>query len=279
MKNLFSIITNYDKNDLNISYEPFIIKKLTSGEANKIQNLTKKYEEIKIKSNPPKKIVSLNRLSFSIFVISFVFLLIDVLTLKDELSFFEVLKEDIYYSLTFLFGVIIYIICNIIISNYKKKYKENNLEQKIENAFIEILDYSEKCLGIPKDAYNIEVLSENIYIKKNKEKKSDCFNNVLLYFFKNKDNLYMADLNQLFSISLNEIIGLEKVDQIYKFKSWHKKTSIKDKSYEKYNIKYKGISYTCSYYYRLNFKHNNKEYYINIQPYDYEKITDLLFSK
>lgn len=276
MKNLFGVINDYDQKKVKTNYEPFIIKKLTKSEMNKISNLTKKYEDINQKTKPNKWLSTFNRLFFMLIVIAGLFILIDVLNKINKEGFGKIFMDNLFYFFAFIVGIIGFIICHICLKHFSKSNEKINFEKEARKAFDEVLSYSSKCLGISNDALSIEILSGQAVLRKNQIKENGVFFNVLLSVTKNKDSLLLADLNSLIAIPLNEIISLEKIEEVYKFKSWHKKESIKDAKYEQYNIRIKGFNFSANHYYALKFKHNNEEYAIYIQPYDYPVIKSLI---
>lgn len=276
MKNLFGVINDYDEKKVKTNYEPFIIKKLTKSEINKISNLTKKYEDINQKTKPNKWLSTFNRLFLMLFVIAGLFMLVDFINKINKEEFSKIFMDNLFYFCAVIVGIIGFVISYIFLKKFSKSKEKINYEKEARKAFDEILAYSSKCLGITNDAPSIEILSAQAVIRKKQIKENNVFFNVLLSVTKNKDSLLLADLNSLIAIPLNEITTLEKIEEAYKFKSWHKKESIKDAKYEQYNIRIKGLNFSANHYYALKFKHNNEEYVIYIQPYDYPIIKSLI---
>ncbi len=276
MKNLFGVINDYDEKKVKTNYELFIIKKLTKAEMNKISSLTKKYEDMNQKTKPNKWLSTFNRLFFMLIVISGLFILIDVLNKinKDKIS--QIFIDNLFYFCAFIIGIIGFIICHIRLKSFSKSKEKINSENEARKTFDEVLAYSSKCLGVSNDVPSIEILSSQMVLRKKQIKENSVFFNVLLSITKNKDSLLFADLNSLIAIPLNEITSLEKIEETYKFKSWHKKESIKDTKFEQYNIRIKGLNFSANHYYALKFKHNNEEYAIYIQPYDFPIIKSLI---
>lgn len=276
MKNLFSIINDYDEQKVKINYEPLIIKRLSKTEISKVSKLSKKYDDINLKTKPNRWLSVFNRLFLMLIIVSGLFFLIDFIGNIGKQTFKTIVINNLFYLCAFVIGVIAFIVCRIYLRAFRKSAIKINAEKEAKKAFNDVLAYSNKCLGVPDNNKSIEVLSEQIAIKKKQTKTSGSYINVVLSIYKTKDSLCLADLNSLIAIPLNSIVGIEKIDEPYRFKSWHKNEGIKEKKFEQYNIRIKGFNFTANCYYALKFEYNNELYSILIPAYDYDIIKVLI---
>ncbi|MDE5714925.1 MAG: hypothetical protein K2I42_02215 [Anaeroplasmataceae bacterium] len=277
MKNLFCIVSDYDNKKVKPVYAPFITKELNKSEQKKLSELSKKYENYNLKSKPSKWLLSLSKVLLSLFFVAALFFIVDLIKDINDKEFKTILISNLFYFCAAIVGLIGYVICRVLTFHLAKKSKKTSFKDQANQTFNEILDFTQRCLGVPSNCQTMEVLCEQHFIKKGQLKeKGNIFTNVVLSAYTTKTMLCLADLHCVISIPLASIKEIEKKEEPYRFKSWHKTESIKDKKYEEYKIKSKAFVFSAESYYIFKFIHNEEEYSVLIPPYDYEKISTLL---
>ncbi len=277
MKNLFCIVSDYDAKTIKPVYDSFKTKELTKAEQKKLSDLSKKYQDYTVKSRPSKWATSLSRFLLSLFFVAAIFFIVDLIKDINHKEFITILKADLFYFITAILGLIGYCLCRVVTLHLAKRSKKIEFKDQAKKTFNEILTFTQKSLGVPNTSLSIEVLCEQQLIKKGQLKeKNNIYTNVVLSVYKTKTLLCLADLHSVISVPLEAIKGIQKIEEPYRFKSWHKEEGIKDKKYEEYNIKTKAFVYSVDFYYELDFTHQAEDYKIMFPPYEYEKINALL---
>lgn len=135
-------------------------------------------------------------------------------------------------------------------------------------------------LHIPEDAEVMEILL--IYYKIKKNKGIDVLN---VFYIKNcnvyvnvKDGaLHMADIYNEWSIPLDSITGIKKINEKIFIPEWLKKIPYNKGVYKKYKITMNGLGLLFfKPYYALCIKWQDENYELFIPPYEVDMLSSLI---
>lgn len=279
MKNIFLIQTNRTTKTTKEEYEPFILRKLTKKQTDKINSMSQKYNVQRKKGDLPQGLYILDRVFFTATLMSFIFLIVSLIfdARKGMQEFF---KTYLWILIIFLVSVFCSCLLKGIVHWYRKRKKSLQAKKSAEEIFQSILNVSKDFLSVPKTAECVEVLMEQQMVKAEgqEDKNKSPYSNVILSVFLEKGMLCFADLYLVLGIPLSSIAGLEKINHPYVFKFWHRKE--KPSIYPDLHIH--PVSrpvrgYQGDYYYELKILYQEKEYAIFFPAYEKEK-WDQLFS-
>lgn len=175
-------------------------------------------------------------------------------------------------------------------SKMKKKasYKENNVEQLVEDAQKDInAVYGE--LGVPEDAEAVDVFSffyimkDGVPTPKTKGLQMGTFINLGVRMFKTENELCICDIENRHSFGLSELREIKKVDKRFDMINWNKEESPRDKKFKPYNpsVNQFGTVYMKPYYI-LELERDGERFGIYFPPYEleiFEKLSGLRVSE
>ena len=175
-------------------------------------------------------------------------------------------------------------------SKMKKKasYKENNVEQLVEDAQKDIdAVYSE--LDVPEDAAAVDVFSF-FYVMKNgapvpktKGLQMGTFINLDVRMFKTENELCICDIENRYSFGLSELREIKKVNKRFDMMNWDKEDPPRDKKFKPYkpSVNQFGTVYMKPYYI-LELERDGERFGIYFPPYEletFEKLSGLRVSE
>ena len=274
MKNLFCIIYNKDNQKIEAEYKNYIIRQVSKKQEEKIQSLSQKYNNKHQQQFAPRWIYTFNRIFGPLLLISFIFLIVSIIS--DRLPFSQFLKENIGLIIIFCVSAFIVVSSTIVIALYKAKRKKENSSTTAEDIFQSILNVSKDYLGIPANAVSIEILSYQAN-KKNDELKVAkhlIYNNIVLSVFIEKDMLCFADLFDVIGIPLSAIERIEEVEESYFFQYWHKKEKFSTCGIKSKNFPV--LHFEAQVYQRIVLKLGQEDFEIRLPAYELNTLNQIL---
>ena len=270
MKNIFMIQTNRSTKTTTEEYNSFVLRRLTKKQMDKINAMSQKYNMQRKKSDLPQWLYLMNRIFFTALLTSFIFLIVSLI-MDARKGMEEFFIANLWIIILFLISALGYIILKVTCHFFRKRKKIALAKQSAEDIFKGILNTSRDFLGVPKTARNLEIFMEQRVVKNENvlEKKGKLFSNVILSVFIEKDMLCFADLYLVVAIPLSLIDKMEKVDEPYNFKFWHRKE--RPSLYADLGIHPVSRPVRCyqgAYYYRMIIRKQEQEYAVFFPAYD-----------
>lgn len=269
MKNIFCTVYDKTTKKNETEYEPFVIRKVSNNQEERINSLFHKYKTGEA-NGFPRWLNITSRLAFSATACSFIFLLLNIIS--SDVKMKDYLWIIIIFSISF-FLLIFTIIIGVIM---RRKNKKNLKKTSAADIFISILETSKGYLGVPKDAKSLEVLMEQKNGASNHSSVKK-YNNILLSVFIENDKLCFADLYVVIGLPLSSFKKIEKEDMVHRFSFWHKKHSIleyKEKGLHQISIPVR--CYQANYYYTLCFEIEKEEYAVCVPLYEIDAYQEVL---
>ncbi len=274
LKNLFCIVGNKKNNTIEPEYKRYILRQVSKKQEEKIHSMSQSFQTTRQRLLPPKWIYALSRICTSLFLLSFIFLTVALIS-NEHNSFQEFLKKNLWLCIIFLISLVILVFSIILGQVYRKKMKQDKTQNKAEDIFDSILKLSKEYLGVPENAVSMEVLSYQV-LKKDTEihqPKHILYHNVVLNAFIEKDMLCFADLFDVIGIPLESIKKVEEVNETYSFKLWHKKE--KPSFYQVRIGRFPIRHFEANSYFCIEVNINSEAFQILVPPYEAEPFNTL----
>lgn len=269
MKNIFGINKTENKNNNRLDGEVFHTNSTTpvlKEDIEKCDNLYKNY--LKQTSLPlwlrVIKILSIVITGLTLYIIS---LDLSDRSLREEYAY----APELFFISAILFTV--WLTLYLIEKKKKNKYNESNYIQDFEN-------HSKELLHIPNDAVAMEILLIHYKIKKRKGiDLLDVFyiKNFNVYVNVKDGALHMTDIYSEWSIPLESITGIKKINKKICIPEWLKKIPYNKGVYKKYKITMNGLGFLFfKPYYALCITWQDESYELFIPPYEVDMLSALI---
>lgn len=279
MKPLFAIDITNDKKNEAVNGEEFITKTASENIADSLEENQDELQATIKKSQP-----------LWLTITKFVFLMYALIVasgiLRADIDFKQAFQNApiliISGFLSFVAWLILFAFSKI---KEKKVLKESNVEKQIEDICKDIKIIFEE-LGVPSDAKDVDVLMFRYKVKDDEIKPYLGMGNAPFINFEFKaytdgKRLHLADTNNVYSLDLDELRQITKVNKRIVVIGWNKEESPKKGEYKEYKISVNdGAANTVSYkpYYILEGVHNGEAYGIYFPCYElttFERLTGL----
>ena len=171
------------------------------------------------------------------------------------------------------------------ISKIKKiQYEKTHDEEAIIRSLNEAMRDAYAMLGVPEDAESVDVLWFRYKVKNGAPIPVDTiqqitkFVNIDMRAFVKDGNLCLADLSTVYSIRLEGIKSITKINKRLHFPSWNKDVKHNELMYKPYKITLNDGILSVKPYYVLTFEANGEEYGIYFPPYElptFERLAEI----
>lgn len=155
--------------------------------------------------------------------------------------------------------------------------KDDAEKRKTENKmfFRQVLSH----LEVPQNAVSVDIICSNYVVKKGEPVLKPVlfgFFNAELKLFSDEYSLFIADIENLYSIRLAEIEKINKYNRKLHLMLWNKDTEHNKGKYAVYNIKRMNeFNYIIKTFYSLDIKHDGETYKMYFPPYELDVIESL----
>lgn len=254
--------------------QPLVTKRASSELNQLVDSVQKEATEIEKQYRP----YAMFRGGLYLILMIFVFILVDHIKTWGSLS--QSYHEAAYLYMIFTVLMIAAIFYEMIyksrLSEFKEspKYKEVILKQ--ETMFNLLRDEFQ----LPEDEQKLTVLGFRYYVENDKmnllPKNAHLYLPISLHTFVKNNVLYLASIDQLVEISLEDFIGIKRIDERIHLVNWIERESYRKEPYRKYKIrKTKAEYYSFRPFYILTFKVGEVQYDLTLPVYEIAKFIQL----
>lgn len=214
----------------------------------------------------------------------YLILMIYILILVDHIKTWGSLKESFheaaYLYLIFTVVMIVAIFYEMIyksrLSGFKESPKYQNVLLKQETMIQLLRDEFQ----LPEDEQKLTVLGFRYHVENDKmtllPKNANLYIPISLHAFVKNNVLYLASIDQLVEISLEDFVGIKRIDERINLVHWIERESYRKEPYRKYKIrKTKADYYSMKPFYILTFGVDEVQYDLTLPVYEIAKLIQL----
>ncbi|HEY8365250.1 MAG TPA: hypothetical protein VIK84_06720 [Haloplasmataceae bacterium] len=274
MKNVFGIKQDYQVSENNIDGKVFLTHKTPKEHEIKFNNNEEILNELKKKTTLP---LALRVIKFLSFIISIIFI---GGILRSKVSISTAYKNAPYFfyiaGICLILGLTLYIVEK---SKLRKLVESEYFKETLDKIEKDIED-AKQILGIPQDAYSLDVLTFT-YKENDQGERKICtsrlfqFINLDLYAYVKDDCLCFASVYEVLSIPLKSLIEIKEINKKASLAKWNKEVSYNAPEYKQYKIREANGILFIKPYYSIIINDPLGEFEIYIPCYDIDKIVQL----
>lgn len=191
-----------------------------------------------------------------------------------------------YCFVALLVAVMIFLLLTMMRSAREKAVTEDASSKRVLQQVETQTAHAYRELGVPDGAEDIDVLSFCYYMKSGGQRTEKVemteFLNNCMKIFSTETHLCLADVENVYSVPLEEITGIRTVKKWISFKQWNKEIGYGEGKYKSYNIENNRGNLLIRSVRVLDFVHDGEQYSIWFPCYEediLEKITGLPIQK
>ena len=274
MKILFGTNKTFDRENEKQDGEAFITEKLPTHLQVRMDANTEEVKKNLERLNRPIFLIKLG-VAFAIFTVIGRFLGKVIFNFSESPAASYVINGIVIALL--LVTVVLFIAGMRLSKTILTDKKSSELTEKCRALQDECME----TMGVPANAvdvelFNVDYTNKDGKIKFHSEFGCEVYNTDYKLYVEN-GNLTIIELPSKFSIPLESITSIKKIDEKISFYFWNKETPYNKGEFAQYKIKYnKNDSvYLIKYYYSLEINHNGEEYSLYFPPYELEAVEKL----
>ncbi len=271
MKNLFAI---YKKNNDN-NFEKFVIRKISTTSAEKLDEYLGEGEELQKKKFPSQWLGTILTITFFLGII----IVVGYFT-RDE-GFEELFKRNPYMFFVgialFLFSILIFF---FIFFKGKKALSDPEVKEYVQKVDVAAKE-SLSELNVPETAVDIDVLFMSAKTNKKGEEKPNSLSfiqyiNQNVKVFVEEGKLCFADSYEVIAIPVESVIGIKTINKRMLLPEWNKAERFNGPSFKKYKLYIDQNDFIHSKpYYEVDLQIEGEPYYFLIPCYEKEAFSKL----
>ncbi|MGD9910002.1 MAG: hypothetical protein AB7U79_05320 [Candidatus Izemoplasmatales bacterium] len=254
--------------------QPLVTKRASNELIQLIDSVQKETTDIEKQYRP----YAMFRGGLYIILIIFIFILVDHIKSWGSLS-------DSYNKAAYLY--MIFTVLMIVAIFYEMIYKSKLSEFKESPEYKEVILQQESMFNLfrdefqlPEDEQKLTVLGFRYQIENDKmnllPKNAHLYLPIALHTFVKNNILFLASIDQLVEISLENFIGIKRIDERINLVNWIERVSYRKEPYRKYKIrKTKADYYSIRPFYILTFKVDEVQYDLTLPVYEIAKFIQL----
>ena len=182
------------------------------------------------------------------------------------------------FALLFVVGFLLLMIRPV--TNIKNLKSEVESDENPEDESEKNLQQAYFSLGVPQDAENVDIFCSEYVIRKGEPElkpiKMFGFANADLKVFADRNELFIADTENLYAIALDSIEKISRYNGKLTMMFWNKETAYNKGKYQPYHIRKRGeFKYTVKTYYSLDINRDGETYKMYFPPYELDVIERL----
>ena len=182
------------------------------------------------------------------------------------------------FALLFVVGFLLLILRAV--TNIKNLKSEVDSDENPEDESEKNLQQAYFSLGVPQDAENVDIFCSEYVIRKGEPElkpiKMFGFANADLKVFADRNELFIADTENLYAIALDSIEKISRYNGKLTMMFWNKETAHNKGKYRPYHIRKQGeFKYTVKTYYSLDINRDGETYKMYFPPYELDVIERL----
>ncbi len=198
--------------------------------------------------------------------------------IKADVPFFEAVKKLPIVFIICIASLAMGILIQVIENTKKKKYLKSDEFASFTQKADAAAKRAKFILGIPDDASETDVLCFEYRIIKDKAVTANAYEFVPLemYTYADNEKLYISDCSMVFTININDITEITRINRKTMLEYWNKEDSIHSKKYKKYRMSMnKHGAVALKYYYSIRISNYDGDYEILVPPYEIDRFTKL----
>lgn len=209
-----------------------------------------------------------------------------ILFMKSDIPFKYVFREAAYMPISVIVGTLLYFGIGIYEGQKRDKMiakgeleDENAVSEPDEEEEMAEEEKAKDSLGIPADAVDIDVLGVIYRRVDDGIEKASYFDflTIEMFAFTDGETLNVADYTDVYSIPLDSIVSVERIDEKVTALGWSKEEAIDSEAYAQFELteNEQGLI-VLPYYYSVRISAEEEEFELTIPPYEASALSKLI---